>query len=163
MAAALEYVDDLVPGGDLRSLEQLAGVLSAIPSQRPGRRQHPRLPAGILPGAAPAPLPEHPFSAVMKEYPWLKVITDLGGRERRGAGVIRHASCVIRYGRESLAEVRLRLEWAALGSDARSAVLDALVAASDGGCVGDGAYFDRLSMESLVVRLYAKGPIKRGS
>jgi uncharacterized protein with von Willebrand factor type A (vWA) domain len=43
MAAAMPFVDDFLPGGNLASLEQLANTLSSISMQRPERRQHVRL------------------------------------------------------------------------------------------------------------------------
>ena len=47
MAAALAYVDDLLPGCSLASLEQVAAVLSGISLDRPARKQHPRLSAEV--------------------------------------------------------------------------------------------------------------------
>jgi len=79
MAAALAYVDDLLPGGNLASLEQLADVLSDVNLNRPERKQHPRLPQTIEAGPSEAvKLEEHPFTKVVAEYPWLKIFAELG-------------------------------------------------------------------------------------
>lgn len=43
MAAALPFVDDFLPVHNLKSLEQLAEVLSTLSDRRPERRQRPRL------------------------------------------------------------------------------------------------------------------------
>lgn len=45
MAAALAYIDDFLPGCNLASLEQLAGLLSSVALARPERKQHVRPPA----------------------------------------------------------------------------------------------------------------------
>jgi uncharacterized protein with von Willebrand factor type A (vWA) domain len=81
MAAALAYVDDLLPGGNLASLEQLAGILSTVRLQRPRRKQHPHWPPAAPPGAAP--LEEHPFAKVMAEYPWLEMFAELGKLDKK--------------------------------------------------------------------------------
>jgi uncharacterized protein with von Willebrand factor type A (vWA) domain len=44
MAAALAYIDDFLPGCNLASLEQLAGLLSSVALVRPERKQHVRPP-----------------------------------------------------------------------------------------------------------------------
>ena len=44
MEAALAHVDDLLPGGNLASLEQVARVLSGVQRNRPERKQKPRWP-----------------------------------------------------------------------------------------------------------------------
>lgn len=84
MAAALDYVDDLLPGCNLASLEQLAEVLSDVRLNRPERKQHPRLPQTIE-AATPASgtLEEHPFAKVVAEYPWLNIFTELGKMNNR--------------------------------------------------------------------------------
>ena len=79
MAAALDYVDDLLPGCNLASLEQLAEVLSDVRLNRPERRQRPRLPqaTGVATSTS-SRLEEHPFAQVVAEYPWLNIFTELG-------------------------------------------------------------------------------------
>jgi uncharacterized protein with von Willebrand factor type A (vWA) domain len=79
MAAALAFVDDLLPGCNLASLEQLAGVLSDVRLHRPERKQHPRLPQTQQVGAPESvKVQEHPFVKVVAEYPWLKMFDELG-------------------------------------------------------------------------------------
>ena len=45
MATALAYIDDFLPGCNLASLEQLAGLLSSVALVRPERKQHVRPPS----------------------------------------------------------------------------------------------------------------------
>ena len=79
MAAALAYVDDLLPGCNLASLEELAEVLSDVRLNRPERKQHPRrLPTIEAAPSASSALEEHPFAKVVAEYPWLNIFTELG-------------------------------------------------------------------------------------
>ena len=80
MAAALDYVDDLLPGCNLAGLEQLAEVLSAVRLNRPERKQHPRLPCPAADSSAPKiqGLEEHPFVKVVAEYPWINIFAELG-------------------------------------------------------------------------------------
>ena len=79
MAAALDYVDDLLPGRNLASLEQLAEMLSDVRLHRPERKQHPHLPPAREAGAPESGrLKEHPFVKVVAEYPWLKMYDELG-------------------------------------------------------------------------------------
>ena len=44
MAAALQYVDDFLPGRNLASLEMLSELLSGVRLERPERKQRPRKP-----------------------------------------------------------------------------------------------------------------------
>jgi len=71
MATALAYIDDFLPGCNLASLEQLAGLLSSVALVRPERKQHVRPPAATSkPKFRPQrsnlvlrPHPSHPLPA----------------------------------------------------------------------------------------------------
>ncbi len=79
MAAALGFVDDLLPGRNLAGLEQLAEILSGLHSERPARRQHPHQPpVDSRHTGEPGSVRAGPRAIILRPQPWANGYGDWG-------------------------------------------------------------------------------------